>query len=73
MWGLSALADQRTGGLIMWIIGDMLMVTSALIVMAHWFRLGNERHGRDEARLDAAPGIWRSAAPGRATVVRRER
>ena len=54
LWNLAALSDQRTGGLIMWIVGDMMIIAALLITMAIWFRRGEERSRQEEARLDAA-------------------
>ncbi|HWE49421.1 MAG TPA: cytochrome c oxidase assembly protein [Bryobacteraceae bacterium] len=38
LWGLTALEDQQTGGLIMWIPAGIVYIAAALCLMALWIR-----------------------------------
>lgn len=62
LWGLSALTDQRIGGLIMWIPGSMMYIIAALI-------LSGRILGREEAKPPLPESAWATeqalAAPGR--------
>lgn len=57
-WGVSPLADQRTGAAIMWGVGDLVGVVLAGIVLFQWMR-ADERQAR---RLDAADDAARVVA-----------
>jgi putative membrane protein len=37
-WGLSPLADQQLGGLIMWVPAGAVFILAGLILLAHWLR-----------------------------------
>jgi cytochrome c oxidase assembly factor CtaG len=48
-YGMSPLDDQRWGGAVMWVTGDLMLLVSVVLVAAAW-----ARHERlEEARLDA--------------------
>ena len=64
LWGLSALTDERFGGLTMWIPGCMMMVVAGLALVHRWGsgeeRQASRRAGavaisRDEAQRRARP------------------
>ena len=48
--GLDPLMDQQLGGLLLWVIGDMMSILAAGIVMIMWYQ-------KEEAQseLDTAP------------------
>jgi putative membrane protein len=47
-WTLSALEDQRLGGLVMWVPGGVVYLTAALALFALWVvRSGRPADGRD--------------------------
>jgi putative membrane protein len=52
-WGPSALADQRAGATMMWLVGNLALVLAMLIVATAWKRDDDARQRRLEAR---APG-----------------
>ncbi|WP_327138827.1 cytochrome c oxidase assembly protein [Nocardia sp. NBC_01327] len=56
-WGPTALSDQSTAGVIMWVGGDGLMMVLMLIVVAQWIRSGD--HGL---------GPWLDGVRQRATL-----
>lgn len=43
-WGLSAAADQRLGGLLMWIPGCSVYFVVILCLIAHWYATPDEEH-----------------------------
>jgi putative copper resistance protein D len=49
-WGPSALADQRAGATMMWLVGNLALVLSMLIVATAWKRDDDARQHRLEAR-----------------------
>lgn len=53
-WGPSVLADQSAGGILMWVMGDMVFLIAMGIVVAAWVRYEDRKTARDDARLDAA-------------------
>jgi putative membrane protein len=53
-WGPSVLADQSAGGILMWVMGDMVFLIAMGIVVAAWVRYEDRRTAREDARLDAA-------------------
>ena len=61
--GLDALADERLGGLVMWIPGCMVYVVAALVVLGAW---GTHEAKRDERRARglANAGVPACAASG---------
>ncbi|HET6381450.1 MAG TPA: cytochrome c oxidase assembly protein [candidate division Zixibacteria bacterium] len=52
-WGPTALADQSLGGILMWVVGDIVFLTAMGGVVASWIRLEDRRTARLDARLDA--------------------
>jgi putative copper resistance protein D len=52
-WGPTALADQNLGGVLMWVIGDLVFLTAMAAVVASWVRHEDRRTARLDARLDA--------------------
>lgn len=52
-WGPSVLADQSAGGVLMWVMGDMVFLVAMGIVVAAWVRHEDRRTAREDARLDA--------------------
>lgn len=49
-WGLTALADQQLGGLIMWVPAGAILLLSGLVLLAQWLRAIEKRS------LAVAPG-----------------
>ncbi|HLW60602.1 MAG TPA: cytochrome c oxidase assembly protein [bacterium] len=54
LWGLSALQDQKLGGSLMWVMGQMMYVIPLLILIA-WF-LGREERVQQRREAQAAHG-----------------
>jgi putative membrane protein len=52
-WGPSALADQTMGGILMWVVGDVVFLLAMGCVVAAWVRHEDRRTARLDARLDA--------------------
>jgi putative copper resistance protein D len=52
-WGPSPLADQRTGGAILWGGGDLLALAVVLVVLAQWLAAEDRAGRRHDAREDA--------------------
>jgi putative membrane protein len=52
-WGPTALADQNLGGVLMWVMGDVVFLTAMAAVVAGWVRHEDRRTARIDARLDA--------------------
>ncbi|HEX5396174.1 MAG TPA: cytochrome c oxidase assembly protein [Candidatus Limnocylindria bacterium] len=53
-WGPSPIDDQNLGGVLMWVMGDMVFLAGMALVVASWVRLEDRRTVRLDARLDAA-------------------
>lgn len=49
-WGPGALADQRAGATMMWLVGNLALVVALLVVAAAWKRDEDARQRRLEAR-----------------------
>ena len=60
LWGMSALGDERLGGLIMWIPGAAAWVPAFLVLLKRWDR--HEARQHDRQRRGIAPGMAVSAA-----------
>jgi putative copper resistance protein D len=60
-WGPSAIADQNLGGILMWVVGDMVFLAGMGAVVAAWVRNEDRRTARLDARLDAER---RASEPG---------
>jgi cytochrome c oxidase assembly factor CtaG len=52
-WGPTALADQSVGGILMWVVGDVVFLVAMGCVVAAWVRHEDRRTARLDARLDA--------------------
>ncbi len=52
-WGPSPLEDQALGGILMWVMGDMVFLVGMAAVVAMWVRHEDRRTARLDARLDA--------------------
>jgi putative copper resistance protein D len=52
-WGATALADQSMGGILMWVMGDVVFLVAMGFVVASWARHEDRRTARLDARLDA--------------------
>jgi putative membrane protein len=57
-WGSSALADQHVGAGLLWGVGDLLAVGTAMIVLVQWMR-HDERHAKrlDRRLVGVAPPL----------------
>ena len=65
-WGPSALTDQNMGGILMWVMGDMVFLVAMGLVVAAWVRYEDRRTAREDARLDAELAALSPAAAGTA-------
>ena len=52
-WGPTPLDDQRLGGTLMWVGGDLAFLTAMALVLAGWMRYEDRRTARLDARLAA--------------------
>ena len=62
-WGLTAIADQNLGGILMWTFGDVVFLVAMACVVAAWVRHEDRRTARLDARLDAEAAAQERAAP----------
>ncbi len=69
-WGPSVLDDQRLGGVIMWVFGDLAFLAGMVVVIAGWMRYEDKRTVRLDARLDAEEAARRAAAAHPASAQR---
>jgi putative membrane protein len=53
-WGPSALVDQQIGGVVMWGVGDLLMLSMVPLIVTAWMRADARRTVRSDARLSAS-------------------
>jgi putative membrane protein len=53
-WGPSALVDQQVGGIVMWGVGDLLMLAVVPLIVTAWMRADARRTVRSDARLSAS-------------------
>jgi cytochrome c oxidase assembly factor CtaG len=53
-WGPSAIVDQQIGGVVMWGVGDVLMLTMVPLIVTAWMRADARRTVRSDARLSAS-------------------
>lgn len=64
-WGASSLADQQTGGAIMWAFGDIVGMLFLFPLLIQWLRADEREALREDRRLDrAAVQRSRSSAGG---------
>jgi Predicted membrane protein len=52
-WGPDALTDQRIGGMVMWGVGDLILLATVPLLVAAWMRDEDRRTLRSDARLRA--------------------
>ena len=52
-WGLSPLEDQALGGVIMWVVGDVIFLAAMMGVVLLWMRYEDRRTDRLDRRLAA--------------------
>jgi putative membrane protein len=50
-WGPTPLDDQRLGGVIMWVVGDMIFLAAMVVLVAAWMRHEDRRTKRLDAQL----------------------
>lgn len=53
-WGPTAQIDQQVGGLIMWGVGDVILLLTVPLIVAAWMRADARRSRRDDARRIAS-------------------
>jgi putative copper resistance protein D len=53
-WGPSPLIDQQIGGVIMWGVGDLLLLAMVPALVAAWMRADARQSIRSDARLSAS-------------------
>jgi cytochrome c oxidase subunit II len=53
-WGASPLDDQRTGGALMWTVGELMTIAVGGVLVAQWVRSERRRAIRIDRRLAAA-------------------
>jgi putative copper resistance protein D len=56
-WGASPLQDQRTGGGLFWIAGEVLGLVLALMVTARWMRAAEREARRLDSRSPTVAGV----------------
>jgi putative membrane protein len=61
-WGPAPLDDQKLGGVLMWVMGDMAFLLGMALVVASWAHLEDRRTARLDARLDAEAAAGARAA-----------
>ncbi len=54
---LNALTDQQLGGLLLWVIGDMMSIVAAGIVMIMWYQQEQEKERLEAARKSEQTGV----------------
>jgi putative membrane protein len=62
-WGPTPIDDQRLGGVIMWVVGDMILLVAMVVVVAAWMRHEDRRTKRMDAQLDARERLRSAAGP----------
>src|SRR5262249_21262880 len=64
IFGISAIDDQRLGGLIMWVPASMVYWISITIVFLQWFNTGNDNEAFDaDAEIEPVEESGAEAAP----------
>lgn len=53
-WTSAPLDDQRTGGGILWAVGDLLGLAATTVVLVQWMQADEREAARNDRRLDAA-------------------
>ena len=64
-WGPGALLDQQLAGGLMWIVGDVVFISSMALVVRGWMR----SEERDNARLERRAAVDRAAIHAREMVL----
>ena len=72
-WGPDALVDQRLAGGLMWIIGDLVFVSSIVLVVGRWMRFEERSSSRREAHADAQLAVIHAREAVLADRLARER
>jgi cytochrome c oxidase assembly factor CtaG len=49
IWGFTVMADQRLAGVIMWIPGSMMYIVAALVAIAGWLKVEEEKPALPES------------------------
>ena len=62
-WGPGPLDDQRLGAVLMWLVGDLLLLVAAILVLAAWLRHDRRLEARLDARLERSAGRTADRAP----------
>jgi cytochrome c oxidase assembly factor CtaG len=70
-WGPSPLLDQAMAGSVMWVAGDLALVTAGALVLAGWMRHDRKRSDHDDARDDDRRTAERVDRTGGGSWVRR--
>jgi putative membrane protein len=52
-WGPTPLEDQQLAGAIMWVVGDILFLSSMFLIIAGWMRFEKRQEADVDRRLDA--------------------
>lgn len=61
LWGISTVTDQRIGGVIMWVPGNMMYIIAALILVTRLMRQSDKRRARDATTWQSGEAL---ATPG---------
>lgn len=56
-WGASVLADQQTGGAIMWAFGDIAGILFLAPLLVQWLRADEREAAREDRRLDRVDAV----------------
>jgi cytochrome c oxidase assembly factor CtaG len=62
-WGPNALTDQQIGGVVMWGVGDLVLLVAVLAIVAAWMRADVRRSRLSDARMST---LRAAEAAGRA-------
>ena len=47
-FGMAPLTDQQLGGLLLWVVGDMMSIITAGVVMIMWYQKDPGAHQEDQ-------------------------
>jgi putative membrane protein len=56
-WGPDALTDQQIGGVLMWGVGDLVLLAAIPAIVAAWMRADVRRSHRSDARAATSRGV----------------
>ncbi len=62
-WAPDPLADQQLGGVLMWVMGDMVFLAAMIGMVWAWMRFEDARTARMDARLDEEERLREAAEP----------